>query len=132
TTYVYGLVSKGFLPDYGRAAAVGISVLLTAVVLVFVYRHYTSASERFVTIGGRGYKPQRVRLGALRLPLGFVTLFIAGLLVVVPVLVLAYVSVIPYVMAPGEKAFSMLTLDHWKSILGAKLTVRSFWNSIFL
>src|SRR5690625_6802944 len=26
TTYIYGIVTTGFLPDYGRAAAVGISV----------------------------------------------------------------------------------------------------------
>ncbi len=50
TTYVYRLVTTGFVPDYGRAAAVGISVLATAIVLVFVYRYYTRAGERFVTI----------------------------------------------------------------------------------
>jgi iron(III) transport system permease protein len=132
TTYVYGLVTTGFLPDYGRAAAVGISVLATAIALVFVYRHYTSAAERFVTIGGRGYKPQRVKLGGLRFPLGLVTLLTGGVLVVIPVLVLAYVSVIPYMMAPGARAFSMLTWTHWQAILGDRLTLSSFYNSVFL
>src|SRR5690554_4588535 len=88
TTYVYRIVTTGFLPDYGRAAAVGISVLLTAVVLVFVYRHYTRAGERFVTIGGRGYRPQRVKLSVWRWPLGLLTLLVGGVLVVIPVLVL--------------------------------------------
>src|SRR5690606_2311207 len=80
TTYIYRIVTTGFLPDYGRAAAVGISVLATAIVLVFVYRHYTSAGERFVTIGGRGYKPQRVKLGVWRVPLGLITLLVGGVL----------------------------------------------------
>src|SRR5690625_3724140 len=132
TTHVYGMVTTGFLPDYGRAAAVGISVLLTAIVLVFVYRYYTRAAERFVTIGGRGYRPQRVRLGALRLPLGLLTLIIGGVLVVIPVLVLAYVSVIPYMMPPGSEAFSQLTLTHWQTVLNDRLLLSSFWNSVFL
>ena len=107
TTHVYGMVTTGFLPDYGRAAAVGISVLLTAIVLVFVYRYYTRAAERFVTIGGRGYKPQRVKLGRMRWPAGLLSLLVGFLLVVVPVLVLGYVSVIPYMMAPSAEAFFM-------------------------
>lgn len=132
TTYVYRLVTTGFLPDYGRAAAVGISVLATAIVLVFVYRHYTSAAERFVSIGGRGYKPQRVKLRGLRYPVGLLTLLVGGVLVVIPVLVLAYVSLIPYMMAPGPRAFSMLTLTHWQTILQDRLTLQAFYNSVFL
>lgn len=132
TTFVYGLVSKGFLPDYGRAAAVGISVLTTAIVLVFVYRYYTRAGERFVTIGGRGFKPQRVQLGKWRYPLGLLTLLVGVMLVLVPVAVLMYVSVIPYMMAPGKEAFSMLTWTHWKTVLADRLTIQSFWNSILL
>ncbi|HET8984834.1 MAG TPA: iron ABC transporter permease [Trueperaceae bacterium] len=132
TTYIYRIVTTGFLPDYGRAAAVGISVLATAIVLVFVYRYYTSAGERFVTIGGRGYKPQRVSLGAWRVPLGLVTLLVGLVLVVIPVLVLAWVSVVPYVMAPSQLAWSMLTSTHWQAVLGDRLTRVAFQNSVFL
>lgn len=132
TTYVYRMVTTGFLPDYGRAAAVGISVLATAIVLVLVYRHYTAAAERFVSIGGRGYRPQRVKLGRWRFPLGSLTLLLGGVLIVIPVLVLAYVSVIPYMLPPGPRAFSMLTLTHWQSILGDRLTYIAFNNSVFL
>ncbi len=132
TTYVYRMVTTGFLPDYGRAAAVGISVLATAIVLVFIYRHYTSAAERFVSIGGRGYKPQRVKLGRWRYPLGGLTLLVGCLLVVIPVLVLAYVSVIPYMIAPGARAFSLLTLTHWQAVIGDRLTLQAFINSVFL
>lgn len=132
TTYVYRLVTTGFVPDYGRAAAVGISVLATAIVLVFVYRYYTRAGERFVTIGARGYRPRLVNLGAWRWPLGGLTLLVGVLLIVVPIVVLAYVSLIPYMMAPGKEAFSMLTLDHWKTVLGDSMTLRAFGNSVFL
>ena len=132
TTFVYGLVSKGFLPDYGRAAAVGLSVLTTAIVLVFVYRYYTRAGERFVTIGGRGFKPNRVKLGRWRYPLGLLTLLVGVVLVLIPVAVLIYVSVIPYMMAPSKAAFAQLTWTHWKAVLNDRLTVGAFWNSIVL
>ncbi len=60
------------------------------------------------------------------------TLLVGVLLIVVPIVVLAYVSLIPYMMAPGKEAFSMLTLDHWKTVLGDSMTLRAFGNSVFL
>jgi len=132
TTYVYRLVTTGFVPDYGRAAAVGVSVLATAVVLVFIYRYYTRASERFVTIAGRGYRPRRVSLGPWRWPLGALTLLVGFLLIVLPVLALGYVSLMPYVIAPGREALSMVTLNHWKTVLGDPLLARALRNSVFL
>lgn len=59
-------------------------------------------------------------------------MLVGTVLVVIPVLVLAYVSVIPYMMAPGARAFSMLTLTHWQSILGDRLTFVALNNSVFL
>ncbi|NLJ80165.1 MAG: iron ABC transporter permease [Firmicutes bacterium] len=132
TTFVYRLVSTGLFPDYGRAAAVGVNVLVSAVILVFVYRHYTATAERFVTIGGKGHKIHRMKLGKMRLPMGILALSLGILLIIVPVIVLAYISVVPYIMPPGPKAFSMLTLANWKAVLSEKITLVAFRNSTFL
>src|SRR5690606_25706798 len=104
TTFIYRLINVGFVPDYGRAAAVGVSVLGAAVVLVYLYRSLTARSERFVTISGKGYRPTISRLGVWRWPLGLFVLLLGILLVVLPVLVLLYTSLVPYVMAPSAEA----------------------------
>jgi len=132
TTYIYRLISLGFMPDYGRAAAVGVSVLFTSTVLVYVYRRLTARSERYVTISARGYKPAIIGLGRWRYPLSLLTSLLFLVLIVIPVLVLLYVSLIPYVMPPGAKAFSMMTLKHWNYVLRDPLSLRALRNSVFL
>lgn len=132
TTFIYRLISVGFAPDYGRAAAVGVSALAVAVVLVYVYRHLTARSERFVTISGKGYRPAIARLGHWRIPLGLFVLALALALIVLPVLVLLYTSLIPYLMPPGAEAFSRMTLRHWQHVLRDPLTARALRNSIAL
>ncbi|HEY8424948.1 MAG TPA: iron ABC transporter permease [Limnochordales bacterium] len=132
TTFIYRQISVGFLPDYGRAAAVGVSALAAAVVLVYLYRYLTARSERFVTISGKGYRPTITDLGRWRYPLGIFVLALGGLLIVLPVLVLLYTSLVPYLMAPGAAALSQLTLRHWQHVLRDPLTLRALRNSVTL
>lgn len=132
TTFIYRLINVGFVPDYGRAAAVGISVLGAAIVLVYLYRHLTARAERFVTISGKGYRPTISPLGRWRYPLGVFVLLLGVLLIVLPVLVLAYTSLVPYVMAPGVESFRQMTLRHWTAVLNDPLTLRALRNSITL
>lgn len=132
TTFIYRLINVGFVPDYGRAAAVGVSVLGAAVVLVYLYRYLTARSERFVTISGKGYRPTIGHLGIWRWPLGLFVLFLGILLVVLPVLVLLYTSLVPYVMVPGAEAFQQMTFRNWTQVLGDPLTIRALRNSTIL
>ena len=132
TTFIYRLINVGFVPDYGRAAAVGVSVLGAAVVLVYLYRYLTARSERFVTISGKGWRPTISHLGVWRWPLGLFVLFLGILLVVLPVLVLLYTSLVPYVMVPSAQAFELMTLRNWRQVLGDPLTIRALRNSTIL
>lgn len=132
TTFIYRLINVGFVPDYGRAAAVGVSVLGAAVVLVYLYRYLTARSERFVTISGKGYRPTIGHLGIWRWPLGLFVLLLGILLVVLPVLVLLYTSLVPYVMVPGAEAFQQMTFRNWTQVLGDPLTIRALRNSTIL
>ena len=131
-THLYRMISTGFQADYGKAAAVGVSVLLTSIILIFVYRHFTSASERFVTISGRGYKPTVIELKKAKIPVFIVLLILSFVLVILPVLVLVYISLVPYSMVPSARAFSMMSLRHWNTVLRDPLSLTSLKNSLFL
>ncbi|MDR2588038.1 MAG: iron ABC transporter permease [Spirochaetales bacterium] len=131
-THLYRMISTGFAADYGQAAAVGVSVLVTSVILIYVYRHFTSASEKFVTISGRGYKPTVIELKRAKIPVFVVLAVLSFVLVVLPVLVLVYISLVPYSMVPSSRAFSLMSLKNWSAVIADPVSLLSLKNSLFL
>jgi iron(III) transport system permease protein len=131
-THIYQIIATGFAADYGKAAAVGMSVLATSVTLIVVYRYLTSASEKYVTISSRGYRPSTIALGRARLPLFAVVGALSFLLILLPVLVLCYISLVPYSMVPSARAFSLMSAKHWIDVLKDPVSLLSLKNSLFL
>ncbi|MCM2308766.1 MAG: iron ABC transporter permease [Sulfuritalea sp.] len=131
-TYLYEMVATGFATDYGKAAAVGMSVLVTSVTLIVVYRALTAESEKYVTISSRGFRPSVIELGRARMPLFGLVGLLSLVLIVLPVVVLMYTSLVPYSMVPSAKAFSMMSLKHWSDVLGDPISLLSLKNSLFL
>ncbi len=132
STHIYRIVATGFAADYGMAAAVGMSALVASVTLIILYRHLTSESERYVTISGRGYRPTLIDLRNAKLPLFFVVGLLSFVLIVLPVVVLLYASLVPYSMVPSLKAFSMMSLRHWLAVVKDPVSLLSLKNSLFL
>jgi iron(III) transport system permease protein len=131
-THIYRITSTGFSADYGKAAAVGMSALAAAVLLIYLYRWMTRESERYVTVSGRGFKPALIELKGSRYPvMGFVGL-LSFMLIVLPVAVLFYTSMIPYVMTPSAKAFSLMSWKNWTDVLKDPVSLLSLKNSLTL
>lgn len=131
-THLYEMIALGFATDYGKAAAVGMSVLATSVTLIYVYRALTAESEKFVTIAGRGYRPTLIGLGKARIPLFAIVAVLSLVMIVLPVAVLLYTSFVPYTMVPSARAFSMMGLKHWTDVLRDPLSLLALKNSLFL
>ena len=131
-THIYNSIARGFAADFGKAAAVGMSVLATSITLILVYRHLTAESEKFVTISSRGYRPTVIQLKGARLPMFLAVGLLSAVLIVLPVLVLFYSSMVPYTMVPSLKAFSMMSWKHWADVLHDPISLLSLKNSLFL
>jgi len=131
-THIYQTISMGFAIDYGKAAAIGMSVLVTSVTLIFIYRYLTSESEKYVTISSRGYRPTVIELKKAKIPLFFILGFLLFILIVLPVLILIYTSLVPYSMVPSVRAFSMMSLKHWITVINDPISLLSLKNSLFL
>jgi iron(III) transport system permease protein len=131
-THIYRIIATGFTPDYGMAAAVGMSALATSIVLIYLYRYLTSESEKYVTVSSRGYRPTLIDLKNVRLPLFGIVGLISFVLILLPVLVLFYTSLVPYSMVPGARAFSMMSWKNWSAVLADPISLLSLKNSIFL
>jgi len=131
-THLYEMISTGFATDYGKAAAVGMSVLAASVTLIVVYRALTAESEKYVTVSSRGFRPTVIELGKARMPLFFLVGILSFVLIVLPVAVLMYTSLVPYSMVPSARAFSMMSLKHWHDVLGDPISLLALKNSLFL
>jgi len=131
-THLYEMIATGFATDYGKAAAVGMSVLAASVTLIVVYRALTAESEKFVTVSSRGFRPTVIELGKARTPLFGAVALLSFMLIVLPVAVLLYTSLVPYSMVPSARAFSMMDLRHWASVLGDPISLLALKNSLFL
>jgi iron(III) transport system permease protein len=131
-THLYTMISTGFATDYGKAAAVGMSVLVASVTLIVVYRALTAESEKFVTVSSRGFRPTLIELRGARLPLFGLVGLLSLALIVLPVAVLLYTSFVPYSMVPSSRAFSLMGLRHWTAVLEDPISLLALKNSLFL
>ena len=132
STHIYRIIATGFVADYGMAAAVGMSALAASITLIVLYRHLTSESDKYVTISSRGYRPALIDLHGAKVPLFTIVAFLSFILIVLPVLVLLYTSLIPYSMVPSLKAFGMMSWKHWLAVLKDPISLLSLKNSLFL
>jgi iron(III) transport system permease protein len=132
STHIYRIIATGFAADYGMAAAVGMSAMAASITLIILYRHLTSASEKYVTISSRGYRPALIELHRAKVPLLVVIALLSFVLIVLPVLVLLYTSLVPYSMVPSLKAFGLMSAKHWLAVLDDPVSLLSLKNSLFL
>jgi iron(III) transport system permease protein len=131
-TYLYQMVATGFTPDYGKAAALGMSILSASIALIVLYRALTAESGKYVTISGRGYRPAVIELKRARIPLFIGIGALSFLMVILPVAILLYTSLVPYSMVPSARAFSLMSLKHWIEVLEDPLSLLALKNSVFL
>ncbi|MCB2020201.1 MAG: iron ABC transporter permease, partial [Burkholderiaceae bacterium] len=131
-TYLYEMIATGYSPDYGKAAALGMSALATSIVLIWAYRSLTAESGKFVTISSRGWRPTVIELKRMRMPLFIVVALLSLLVIVLPVAVLLYTSFVPYSMVPGAKAFALMSWRHWIEVVEDPISLLALRNSVFL
>lgn len=131
-THIYRIIATGFAADYGMAAAVGMSALTASITLIFLYRYLTSESEKYVTITSRGYRPSLIDLKKAKYPFFAIVSLISFVLVILPVVVLFYTSLVPYSMIPSAKAFAMMSWKNWIEVLKDPISLLSLKNSVFL
>ena len=131
-THIYRVVATGYATDYGLAAAVGMSALVASITLIFVYRRLTKEGEKYVTVTSRGYRPGTIDLKGARYPLFGIVGILSFILIVLPVAVLFYTSLVPYSMAPSAKALASMSWRHYTAVLNDPVSLLSLKNSLLL
>ena len=132
TTKIYREALSAYPPDYNLAAAYGVSLLAIALVFVYLYRRFTARVESFATVTGKGYRPSVVDLGRWRWPAAALAFAILALMVVLPVVVLAFTSVLPYYQVPTLAALHTATLKHYEYVFENDRVYHALGTSLFL
>ncbi len=132
TTKIYREAIGAFPPNQNLAATYGVMLLMITLLFVFFYRRMTAHSERYVTVTGRGYRPMIIDLGPWRYFASAIAGLLLILIVVLPFMVVIYVSVIAYVHVPGPKTWDLLTWENYTGNLTDSRTYEALKNSLFL
>jgi iron(III) transport system permease protein len=126
-TRIYALFD--YPPEYGLASAMSLLFIIITVIALYLQRAFL-ARRSFVTLGGKGARPQLMDLGPARwLVFGFVVVtFIVSILLPYGTLIAVSIS-----KSWGLDFWKGLTLDHYKWILfGYEPTQRAILNSLGL
>lgn len=119
------------MPVYGLAATYGVILSLLGLALMAGYFSLTRIQERFQVLGGRGFRPRRIRLGSWKYP----AIALVVLLLVVkltPSALLAWASVLPFYEPPSVQALQHLTLRHYTQLVENGDLLRAVGNTAIL
>ncbi|MDB5409958.1 MAG: putative iron(III)-transport system permease [Rhodospirillales bacterium] len=132
STRIYALATAADAkPEYGLAAAFGVVLLAIAILLIGLYLRITRVSERFRVVTGKGYRPVRQKLGRARIP-ATVLVLLYFLVMLLPLAILLWNSLLPYYQTPSVSALAKLTLQNYRHVGSEPLITRAFWNTIVL
>jgi iron(III) transport system permease protein len=132
TTKIYREALAAYPPNYNLAATYGVSLLVIALVFVYLYRRFTSRVETFATVTGKGYRPHVIDLGRWKIAASVGALAILTLMVILPVLMLFVTSILPYYHVPTLETIQLATFKHYVYIFENERVYRAIGNSLFL
>lgn len=120
------------LPEYGAVSALGVLLLLILLLLARFYRRQTRQSQRFITMAGKAGSVRKFRLGKAKAPfLVAIWVFLLWYLIL-PTLVLAWTSLLPYLSTSVTSMWHKVTLNNYGHLFSNDEGVRSLVDSAVL
>jgi iron(III) transport system permease protein len=119
-------------PNYGEASAFGVLLMLVVLACLYYYSRLTRASERFQTVTGKGYRPRPTDLGRWRY---FTSAFVLGyfaLVMIAPLLLVIWASLMPFYRRPGIEALASMTTKNFVTVLSYPNFAEAIRNTVLL
>ncbi|HXS42661.1 MAG TPA: iron ABC transporter permease [Stellaceae bacterium] len=130
-TKIYAMLQSATgVPAFGQASALGMLYLLLGMTAAAFYWRMIHKSERYAVVSGKGYRPRVIDLGLWRwAALGVIALYIF-LTIVLPFLVMLYISFVPFLQQPSFAVLRSLTWNHYEFLWTYPKFADTFWNTI--
>ncbi len=132
STYILVLLNPDdSLPKYGTVAALSTIVLALAGALSWWYSNVQKSARRYAVVTGKGYRPRITPLGGwVWVAWGFVAVYFI-LSKLLPLLVLIWVSLLPFIQPPTMAALNFVSFDNFDRLDWQQIT-RALTNTGFL
>ena len=119
-------------PDYGITAALGTCMILVALLLTGWYAQVLRNAHRFQVITGKGYRPTRIRIGRITSVVAWLVVSAYALLALgIPLLLIVFAALTPYLVPPTPEALGLLGLTNFQR-LDFGLVLRGLRNTLLL
>ncbi len=116
TYLVLQLDSTRGLPQYGLAAALSSFLIVMGVALAWSYGRIQAEAHRYQVVTGKAYRPRVVPLGRWTIPAwSFVAAYLL-LSQIVPLLLVAWASLLPFFQLPSAAALKSVSLQQYLSL----------------
>ncbi len=132
-TLIYFTAYVSSSPNWGLAAAYSsLFLVMMGFLVVWYYRVVIKKARKYATVTGKGYKPQRIKLGRWRYAAlgGFIAYF--ALTIAMPFAILLWASVLPAYRVPSRELLGSLTFSNYLQILDDPLIVQATINTVVL
>ena len=97
-----------------------------------LYARVIAHSERYSIVTGKGYRPRSSSLGALRWPIfGLVFLFLL-FSIILPFIVLLYISFLPFLQQPSMDAVRTMSFDNYTDLWDGPRVGNMLRNTFFM
>ncbi len=116
TSRIY-LAIRDSPPDFPLAASYSVMLVVLTSIGIYLYGRVLRRSGQFATISGKGAANTRLDLGRWRWVVTAGVLLYALIVVVLPVLVLVWTSLLPSFAVPSAEAFASMSFDNYANVL---------------
>jgi iron(III) transport system permease protein len=131
STYLYKLTNKLGTPSYHLMAAVAVCLVAVTMPLVMLQRWLLKASNKYVSIKGKGARQKVMPLGRWKyIALTLLALWLA-FTIVMPISGIVLRSFVEY-WGEGVKLSNVITLQHFRDIAEQPSLMRGIFNTVLI
>ena len=124
--------AAGGMSAYNIISTIAVFFLVILALQAALYHHVTRNANRYVTVTGKNFRPRLFRLGRWKLViLGFIFFYFC-LATLIPLAILIWTSLMPWLMPPTIQATSMASLSNHAAFFTNELTLRALGNSLLI
>lgn len=132
TTDIYETMNRTMPPDIGAASALSLLLLGVVAVLLYFYGRLTRNAEKFATITGKNFRPNKIPLGRWRALGGAALVVNFILLLVLPMLILVWASLLPFYQTIRASAFHLVSFNHYIQIFESSRYLSLLANTVII
>ncbi|KWX68852.1 hypothetical protein ASJ79_15995 [Mycobacterium sp. NAZ190054] len=119
--------------DTGRISAYALPMLAVALLMVWYYSRFNRAARRYATMSGKNFRPEPIRLKpVVRWVVGLGSLAVLFVGVILPILMLVWLSLMPFYRPPSLKALDYASIDSYTRLFADDAILIGFRNSLIV